>query len=72
MSNDFWSSGILPTEAATYRTLILTVIGTAGTVALGELIKEKKEVPVRSLVIWAGIFAIATAASVYYIAERSK
>ena len=66
------SSDITPTEAATYHNIMLTVIGITATIILAETIKDKTTVPVRDLAIWAGIFGIVTAASVYSLAKASK
>lgn len=66
------SSLVLPAQATTYHNLILTVIGTAATISLAELIKTKKEVPVRDLVFWAAAFGAVTVISVWSIARASK
>jgi hypothetical protein len=71
MGESFWSSSVTPTDAANIHNLILTVVGTAAAIALGEMIKDKDEIPISSMVLWAGIFGIAMAASVHNISKNA-
>ena len=70
--SDFWSSTVLPTDAANIHNLILTVVGTAATVGLGVLIREKNAVPMKSMAICAGVFTATMVLSVYFIYKGSK
>lgn len=64
---------IKPAEAITVYSLIVTgIVGSVGTMALTQLIKNKQNTPIQPLFV-ATIFTImATAGSVYLIAKQSK
>jgi len=62
-----------PTEASTFYSLIAQgLIGGIGTLALAEMIKNKKEVPSSSLMGWTVLLGLATAVSVVSIARSAK
>lgn len=64
---------VTPTEAATYYSLIIAgAVGGIGTYILSQMIKEKNEIPIKSLATWTLIFGVVTVVSVYNIAKASK
>jgi hypothetical protein len=64
---------VTPTEGSTYFNLLVTSgVGVVATLALAEKLKDKKDVPVSSLIFWGAAFAAVTAAGVYYIYKASK
>jgi hypothetical protein len=64
---------VTPTEAASWYNLILIgTVGGLGVIALTELIKNKKTVPVSEITKWTLIFGVAAAASIWDINRSSK
>ncbi len=64
---------LTPTEAATFYSLIITgVIGGIGTLILAEKIKDKKEIPIGTLITWSIVFGVITIASVSAISKAAR
>jgi len=64
---------IKPAEAITVYSLIVTgIVGSVGTMALTQMIKNKQTTSVQPLVVATVFTIMATAASVYLIAKQSK
>lgn len=71
--SQFLRPSVTPTEAATYYSLIIAgAVGGIGTYVLSQMIKDKNEVPIKSLATWTIIFGIITVVSVYNITKSSK
>ncbi len=69
----FLKPTLTPTEAATFYSLIITgLVGSIGTFALAQMIKDKKEVPFGSLSTWTILFGVVTVISVISIAKAAK
>jgi sulfite exporter TauE/SafE len=66
------SSDITPTETMTAYSLIGGIMAGIGGIMLAQQIKEKRTVPVSSLIIWTGILGVATVVSVVVISKTSR
>lgn len=66
------ASDITPTETMTAYSLIGGIMAGIGGIMLSQQIKEKRTVPVNSLIIWTGILGVATIVSVVVISKASK
>jgi len=64
---------IKPAEAITVYSLIVTgIVGSVGTMALTQLIKNKEKTPMQPLFVATLLTIVATGASVYLISKQSK
>ena len=64
---------VTPTQATSWYNLILIgTVGGLGVMALSELIKDKKTVPVSEITKWTLIFGVVAAISIWDIERSSK
>ena len=64
---------IKPAEAITVYSLIVTgIVGSVGTMALTQMIKNKQATPMKPLFVATILTIMATTASVYLIAKQSR
>jgi sulfite exporter TauE/SafE len=66
------ADNITTTETMTAYSLIGGIMAGVGGIMLSQKIKEKKVVPVSTLLIWTGILGAATVASVIIISKSAK